>query len=152
MAPGPLSAVPSQPRVEDAIVPGSATEWATLLDTLYKQRAVALADADPARLAEVYTSGSPQAERDRAEIDELNAAGQQLRGFDPSVRSVDSIAGAAPVVTLLITDDFGPYDVVADGRVVESLPGRDPTRVEMTLELTAAGWRIDEATRIPESA
>jgi len=102
-------------------------------------------------LAGVYTPSSSQAIADRAEIERLAAVGQRVDGFDPDVISVESASGNAPTVRLVVTDSFGPYAVIDDQRLISAAAGRAAARVEVSLQLTSAGWRIDSAVRLAGS-
>lgn len=137
--------------VDEFAVPSAAADWMALLDSLYDRRADAFAAGDVERLADVYTADSAQAAADRSEIERLAAVGQRVDGFDPDVLSVESAVGLAPDVTLVVTDSFGPYDVVGGERVVSAQAGRPAARVEVTLRLTSSGWRIGSAMRLAGS-
>jgi len=134
--------------VDEFAVPTVPAGWLALMNSLYDRRSAAFAAGDVERLTGVYTSSSAQAATDRAEIERLAAQGHRLDGFDPDVVSVHSARGGAPAVTLLVTDSFGPYTVVDDQRVLSSEAGRAAARVEVSLRLTSAGWRIESAVRL----
>ncbi len=150
LTPGPTSGL-TPDGVDEFAVPKAAAGWLALLSSLYDRRAGAFTAGDVERLTGVYTEGSGQAAADRAEIERLAAAGQRLDDFDPDVLSVDSAHGSAPEVTLVVTDSFGPYAVVADQRVVSSQAGRAAAQVEVSLRLTSSGWRIESAVRLAGS-
>lgn len=137
--------------VDEFAVPGAAAGWLVLLDSLYDRRASAFAAGDVEGLAGVYTANSSQALADRAEIERLSAMGQRVDGFDPDVISVESARGNATSVTLVVTDSFGPYAVIDDQRLISAATGRAAARVEVSLQLTPAGWRIDSAVRLAGS-
>lgn len=147
-APDPSATAPDPPTTGEFAVPTAPAGWAALLDTLYRRRAGAFATNDGRVLDGVYTARSPQAATDRVEITRLAQRGLVVDGFAPQVVSVVSARGSPPEMTLRVTDEFGPYAVVEDGRVVQSHPGREAAAVEIRLVMTAVGWRIDTATRL----
>lgn len=147
-AAAPAPTVP--PRTGEFSVPSDAAGWVGLLETLYGRRAGAFARNDAQLLDGVYTEDSAQAATDRAEITRLAAGRLVVDGFTPTVLTVVSARGSPSTMTLQVTDQFGPYTVVGDGRVVQAYPGRPATAVEIRLRMTAVGWRIDAASRVAD--
>ncbi|MBY3551985.1 serine/threonine-protein kinase [Modestobacter lapidis] len=129
---------------------GDADGWAAVVRQLYTQRARAYAAGDGALLAAVYTPGSALLERDAEQIAQLARAGRSVAGFEPTVLRVTSVTGDAERVVVDLVDEIPDHRVGAVGSppsAAQLVAGRGPTEVQMTLERTADGWRIGDASR-----
>jgi hypothetical protein len=129
--------------------PTTPEEWRTVVADLYASRAAAFAAADPALLDDAYAPDSALLEADRRQVEDLAAAGEVLRGFEPTVVRVDTVTSAGDRVELGLVDRWPEYAVTAarDGPVLRTEPPRPEAAVAMVLVPTADGWRIAEAQR-----
>ena len=134
--------------------PGSLTGWTGIVAALYGRRAAAFAGPSAAGggLDGVYVPGSRQLAADRTQLRALARAGEMLRGFAPTVEGVTHATTSGDRAELLLTDRWAPYDIVparADSAsTLRSGSGRPSTSVRLTLQRTAAGWRIADAERL----
>jgi hypothetical protein len=123
-----------------------------VVTALYERRAQAYATGAAALFGEVYTSGSPELAADAQHLGALSAAGRLLRGFAPAAGPVREASGTGDRIQLTLVDGWPAYDVVGanapEGPAVAEGPARPSTEVRLSLVRTAAGWRIDRATRI----
>ncbi|SNS44778.1 Serine/threonine protein kinase [Geodermatophilus pulveris] len=157
---GPVPPGPAAPPAPVAVPPPAEPadvleeDWAARLTELYRRRAEALSAGSAARLAEVYAPGSAVLDADRDTLAALAAAGEAVRGFAPQVvdASVLEEAPGGRRVVLRVVDRWPDYAVVpaADraGPAPRPVAGRGEAEVLMTLEATAAGWRIASAERV----
>ncbi|SOE02882.1 serine/threonine-protein kinase [Blastococcus haudaquaticus] len=146
-APGPGASAADRQEA-----PSSAQEWWALVTELYDRRAAAFTAGSPERLGDVYTDGSPLRIADEEHVRGLTAAGEVVRGFDPTVAAVTAAAEEGGRVEMDLVDRWPAYDVVAagdpDGPAVRSVAGRAEATVRMVLLRTEAGWRIESARRL----
>ncbi|SDE93967.1 Serine/threonine protein kinase [Blastococcus fimeti] len=144
----PRSTTPAAAPAE----PVTAAEWAAAVDRLYGQRAEAFASASVAALAGVWVGGSPQGEADAAHARTLDAAGERLRGFAPTVTDVQVASLAPDRAELLLTDGWAAYEVVPAGDpagpALRTEPARAPAPARVVLVRTPEGWRIERAERL----
>jgi hypothetical protein len=136
--------------------PDTDSGWRDVVTELYARRAKAFtAASDPGAvpaLAGVYTRDSNQRATDEQQLRALAAAGEQLRGFAPTVVRLARVAMPGAKVELRLVDRWAGYDVVAarrpDGPPLRSGPARADADVRMVLASTPQGWRIEEVQRI----
>ncbi|MGY1844096.1 protein kinase domain-containing protein [Modestobacter sp. SYSU DS0875] len=139
----------SGPAVATAVPPDRAA-WQALLTGLYERRAAAFATADPTAVTDVHVPGSASARRDLAQVEALDAAGQVLTGFTPEVSEVREVTVEDGRAVLEVVDTLPGYRVTdAAGGLVREVPPRGGARVRLVVELTAVGWRIAGAERLP---
>ncbi|SNS08092.1 Serine/threonine protein kinase [Geodermatophilus saharensis] len=151
--PAPSPPAPSPP-VPSPVPTAEEPDWTAVLTALYERRAEAFGTGDADLLAEVYTADSPLLTADRAYLAALDAAGEVLRGFRPTVAevAVTGVAGGDGTVRVQLLDSWPECAVVSaavpDGPVLRTEAGRAPARVEMVLVPGPSGWRIGSAGRL----
>jgi hypothetical protein len=125
--------------------PGSAREWAALLDELDAARATALAQADDELLTAVYAPSSPGLAADRRLVRELGERGLHARGVRHTVSAVHVVRSSVDRATLRVVDALAAYELLdGEGEVVERAAGRGQREHVVHLERTAGGWRLSE--------
>lgn len=128
-----------------AATPDDSDHWRVVLAHLDEARAGAFTDADVSGLDAVYPAGSELQQQDRDLLGSYRERGLTLDGMHMRVRSLEVLDRTATSARLSVVDQLGPTRVrTADGHWRE-LPSDRPTRRIVTLELTAAGWRITSA-------
>ena len=151
-APATPAAVRDAPSPAAAeAMPESAEAWQAVVADLYGRRAAVFGAPASADLATVYTPDSPLRAADERHADALAAAGEALRGFAPSVVTVQGFSVAADRVELDLVDRWPAHEVVAaddpDGPALRRSPERADTAVRLVLLRTTEGWRIASAAR-----
>src|SRR3954466_13683577 len=131
--------------------PAGPEDWREIVEELYARRAEAFATGSVTTLAGVYTDVSPHRAADAETVTALAQAGEELRGFAPTVTEVRTATIAGDRADLQLVDRWAAYEVVRaearDGPAVQRVPGRAATEVHMVLVRTPAGWRIETAER-----
>ena len=148
------AATPSAAEATPA--PATAESWTSLVANLYRRRAAAFGSTSGAPtlapLAGVYTADCPSRAADEQQVRALLTAGEQLRGFAPTVVQVSTFRISGERVELRLTDRWAAYDVVPvarpHGPALRTAAARGEAQVRMVLVSTPAGWRIEQAQRV----
>ena len=153
-ATAPATAPPA-PATEAGPVDGepvTAADWSAVVTGLYGTRAQAFAAAAAALLGGVWADGSPQRAADEAHARGLEAAGERLRGFAPTVADVAVVSRTPDRVEMRLSDGWPAYEVVdadrPDGGPVRTEPARPVTAVRVVLVRAPVGWRLESAQRL----
>jgi hypothetical protein len=145
------SALPEPPAAPTELEAPADTEgWRAVVADLYARRAAAFADPGIADFGLVYTRSSPLRTADSEYAQDLAAAGEALRGFDPAVVSVDGVSATGDRAVVDLVDSWPAHEVVTagDGSVVRLASGRPETVVRLVLVRAPEGWRIEGGERI----
>jgi hypothetical protein len=135
----------SEEDTRQSAVEGS---WAETLSALDATRSRAFADADAARLEQVYAPGAPAFRRDRSALLQLSATGLRADGLRLVAVDVRRLERGSRRVRLRVEDVMPAYRLVDQGAtVVESRPGRGPQAWTVTLARVGAGWRVYDVER-----
>ena len=134
--PGAGTSAVSSPRVPD-----DRARWIGVLRHLDVRRERAWRSGRPGLLLGVFAPGSRPLAADARALHAyrergLAVDGARMRFWDPRV-----VAVAADSVRLRVSDRLGPARVLRSGRATP-LPRDRPSRHEVTLVDTSAGWRI----------
>ncbi len=140
----PAIDAPSDLRTSTTPVPAPLDRrWTPVLDELDQQREAAYADADPARLLQVYATGFPAQEADAARLGELARAGMSAVGVRHDLQVVRVRESDEGRVALSVTDVLRSHRLVdASGATLEDRPGRGERNFVVVLVQEPAGWRI----------
>ena len=118
-------------------------DWRAVLTRLDALRAQALATGREALLQRVYVPGSPALAADLAALRGLEQAGERAVGVRHAISEVTALSATATSVRLRVVDTLRAYDVTdAQGRTVRREAGRSAAPFDVTLQRTAAGWRL----------
>lgn len=120
-----------------------AVHWTAVMKVLDQRRDAAIANLDPAALADVYAAGSPPLGVETASIQRLAAAGARADGLRLEIDSTGLVRRTPAGVTLRVVDRMPAYEILsADGRVLERRSGRGPVTWLVDLVPAGDGWRI----------
>ncbi|MGZ4572874.1 MAG: serine/threonine-protein kinase [Blastococcus sp.] len=144
---------PGEPGPADRqAVPTGDAGWQAVVAQLYARRAEAFAAPSAAALDGVYTTDSPQRTADEDQTQALARAGEQLRGFAPTVVRVTGATTRDGATEVRLVDRWPAYEVVPAGRpeapALRTGAARAEAAVRMLLVRTPAGWRIGEVERV----
>jgi len=138
----------SAAAVRPARDPVAGLDWSAVLGRLDLARSQAFAEADPARLADVYAPEAPALARDRELIEQLRASGHTAHGVSLEPTSVQVADVSAHRVDLRVVDVMPPYQLVtADGVISDSRPGRPSAQWSVTLVREGSAWRMYDVRR-----
>jgi hypothetical protein len=112
-----------------------------VLGGLDQSRAAAFATADPGRLTSVYATRHA-AEADTAAVTSYRQRGVRVVGAVMHRRSCGVVSRSAGRVELDVVDRLGPAVAVRRSGLASPLPRDLPTRHQIVLVRTPAGWRI----------
>jgi hypothetical protein len=116
-----------------------------VLGGLDLSRAAAFATGDAGRLASVYVTGQA-AEPDAAAVTSYRERGVRVIGAVMHRRSCDVVSRSADRIELDVVDRLGPAVAVRQSGLASPLPRDLPTRHQIVLVRTTAGWRIAAVT------
>ena len=141
----PASSSVAPPLAEPTGV-GPGADYTLLLQSLVQARAAAWADGDPAVLDACFTPGSAALANDTTLLARAAEAGHRYDGVEFSVAEVRVRVETEDRLMLEASIETSPYAVHTNGAGGASVVTRDATRsrVELTVVLTEAGWRISE--------
>ena len=126
----------------------SRMDWSAVLGRLDDARSVAFAEADPARLTDVYAAGAPALARDRELLEQLRASGHTAHGVRLEPTSVRVVDVSAQRVVLRVVDVMPPYELVTvGGQVSTTRPGRPAAAWSVTLVHEGSSWRMYDVGR-----
>jgi len=134
-----------------AVSPAPDDQWAARLTELDLARAQAFATADPQRLDEVYVSGSPARRTDAASIDAYARRGGRVVGAELRILTCHVVRASPDRVRLEVVDQLGPARVLWSDGTSRDLPRDHPSRREITVVRTPAGWRIAQSRQVSPS-
>jgi hypothetical protein len=125
--------------------PPAVEDWTPVLQELYAQRSVAFESLDPSLLCEVYVPGSTGLAADVELIRDYAEAGVRPADIAFTVLSTEIVDQTGARVSLLVTDELPPYDLIdSDREVVGEQPGlpRESWEAEMLPSADGTSWRF----------
>ena len=139
----------SRPAVEERSTAAEASgpaadgpDWRALLNQLGRQRSSIWQRSRPAELGRVFAPGSSVLRRDRQSLLAYAARGVRVDGATVVFGPVESAITAQRSVTLVVVDRLEEVVASVERAGSRSLPRDEPTRHEVVLRQTTAGWRI----------
>jgi hypothetical protein len=125
--------------------PPPVEDWSPVLQELYAQRSVAFERLDPSLLCDVYVPGSTGLAADVELIREYAEAGVRPADIAWTVVSSEVVEQTGGRVSLLITDELPPYELIDSDREVvgeqDGLP-QESWEAEMLPSQDGTSWRF----------
>jgi hypothetical protein len=125
--------------------PPPVEDWTPVLQELYAQRSVAFERLDPSLLCDVYVPGSTGLAADVELIREYAEAGVRPADIAWTVVSSEVVEQTGARVSLLITDELPPYELIDSDREAvgeqDGLP-RESWEAEMLPSQDGTSWRF----------
>jgi hypothetical protein len=125
--------------------PPPVEDWTPVLQELYGQRSVAFERLDPSLLCDVYVPGSTGLAADVELIREYAEAGVRPADIAWTVVSSEVVEQTGARVSLLITDELPPYELIDIDREVvgeqDGLP-QESWEAEMLPSQDGTSWRF----------
>jgi len=125
--------------------PPPVENWTPVLQELYAQRSVAFERLDPSLLCDVYVPGSTGLAADVELIREYAEAGVRPADIAWTVVSSEVVEQTGGRVSLLITDELPPYELIDSDREVvgeqDGLP-QESWEAEMLPSQDGTSWRF----------
>jgi eukaryotic-like serine/threonine-protein kinase len=125
--------------------PPAVEDWTPVLQELYAQRSVAFETLDPSLLCDVYVPASTGLAADVELIRDYAEAGVRPADIAFTVLSTEIVDQTGARVSLLVTDELPPYDLIdSDREVVGEQPGlpRESWEAEMLPSADGTSWRF----------
>lgn len=123
--------------------------WVGRLDQLDRQRGIAFATTDPARLSSVYAVNSAQLPADTSTLRALARQRLRIRGVSHRLRSVDVVTAGASTARLTVRESLSAYDVVRSGVVTQHVPAAPTRTYRVVLTRSSSGWLIQSMVATP---
>ena len=133
------------PEPAPSQAPPPTEDWTPVLQELYAQRSVAFERLDPSLLCDVYVPGSTGLAADVELIREYAEAGVRPADIAWTVVSSEVVEQTGVGVSLLVTDELPPYELIdSDREVVGEQAGlpQESWEAEMLPSRDGTAWRF----------